>query len=71
MNRVGSDSVLAFTREAAEKIKIQISFTDRVLDNDLAGDAISYIKSTVTRYSRNISNGGVKIPVIAALECPH
>jgi hypothetical protein len=41
MNRVGSDSVLAFTREAAEKIKIQISFTDRRLDNELAGDAIS------------------------------
>ena len=71
MTRVGLDSVLAFTRDAAGKIKIQISFTDRLLDHDLAGDAISYIKSTVTRYSRNISNGGVKSPVIAALNCPH
>ena len=71
MTRVGLDSVLAFTRDAAKKIEIQISFTDRLLDNDLAGDAISYIESTVTRYSRNISNGGVKSPVIAALKCPH
>ena len=71
MNRVGSDSVLAFAGEAAEKLKIQITFTDWQVDDDLAGDAISYIKSTATRHSRNISNDGVKIPVIAALNCPH